>query len=273
MAPLPVSKGQAVTSITSRLLVCRIVRVPMTVNDFLYRAETVCGDSVAVVDEPSQPAEPVSTTTYAEMVRRARAWQAGLDALGVGEGERVAVVSHNAARLLELMYAVPSSGRICVPVNFRLRAEEVDYIVGHSGASVLLVDPELDESLASVQTTKHRFVLGGETDAEVMRFDTEPKAWSGPDEDATATINYTSGTTARPKGVQITHRNIWVNAMSFGLHLRRRERDVYLHTLPMFHANGWGMPYRWPGWVRRRWCCARSTVPRSSDASTSTASR
>jgi acyl-CoA synthetase (AMP-forming)/AMP-acid ligase II len=215
----------------------------MTVNDFLYRAEAVCGDSVAVVDEPSQPAAPVSTTTYAELLRRVRAWQAGLDALGVGEGERVAVVSHNAARLLELMYAVPSSGRICVPVNFRLRAEEVDYIVGHSDASVLLVDPELDESPASVQTTKHRFVLGGETDAEVMRFDTEPKSWSAPDEDATATINYTSGTTARPKGVQITHRNIWVNAMSFGLHLRLWEGDVYLHTLPMFHANGWGMPY------------------------------
>ena len=64
-----------------------------------------------------------------------------------------------------------------------------------------------------------------------------------PLEEATATINYTSGTTARPKGVQITHRNIWVNAMSFGMHLRLWERDVYLHTLPMFHANGWGMPY------------------------------
>ena len=97
-----------------------------------------------------------------------RAWQAGFDALGVAEGGRVAVVSHNAARLLELMYAVPSSGRICVPVNFRLRAEEVDYIVGHSGASVLFVDPELDEPLASVQAVKHRFVLGSETDAGLM---------------------------------------------------------------------------------------------------------
>jgi acyl-CoA synthetase (AMP-forming)/AMP-acid ligase II len=215
----------------------------MTVNDFLYRAELVCADSVAVIDEPAQPAEPVGTTTYSGLLRRVRAWQAGFDALGVGEGERVAVVSHNAARLLELMYAVPSSGRICVPVNFRLRADEVDYIVEHSGASVLLVDPDLDEPLASVQGPKHRFVLGRGTDAELMCFDAEPRAWSDPDEDATATINYTSGTTARPKGVQITHRNIWVNAMSFALHLRLWERDVYLHTLPMFHANGWGMPY------------------------------
>jgi fatty-acyl-CoA synthase len=215
----------------------------MTINDFLYRAEAVCADSIAVIDEPAQPATPVPTTTYAELIRRVRAWQAGFDALGVEDGQRVAVVSHNAARLLELMYAVPSSGRICVPVNFRLRADEVDYIVGHSGASVLLVDPELDEPLRSVQGTKHRFVLGSETDAQVMRFEAEPRPWSVPDEDATATINYTSGTTARPKGVQITHRNIWVNAMSFGMHLRLWERDVYLHTLPMFHANGWGLPY------------------------------
>ena len=219
------------------------MRVPVTVNDFLHRAETVCADSIAVIDEPTQPAAPVATSTYAELLRRVRAWQAGFDELGVGPGERIAVVSHNAARLLELMYAVPSSGRVCVPVNFRLRAEEVDYIVGHSGASVLLVDPELDESLALVQAPKHRFVLGGGTDEPVMRFDVEPRAWSEPDENATATINYTSGTTARPKGVQITHRNIWVNAMSFGLHLRLWERDVYLHTLPMFHANGWGLPY------------------------------
>ena len=74
----------------------------------------------------------------------------------------------------------------------------------------------------------------------------EPQPW-GPDENATACINYTSGTTARPKGVQITHRNIWVNAVTFGLHTGVTDRDVYLHTLPMFHANGWGMPFTMTG--------------------------
>ena len=64
-----------------------------------------------------------------------------------------------------------------------------------------------------------------------------------PDEDATATINYTSGTTARPKGVQLTHRNFWLNATAFGWQTGVTDRDVYLHTLPMFHCNGWGMPY------------------------------
>ncbi|GAA2811753.1 AMP-binding protein [Crossiella cryophila] len=218
------------------------MRVPLTVADFLDRAETVFPTSTAVIDEPSQPAAVVPRTTYGEMARRARAWQAGLDRLGVGEGERVAVVSHNSARLLELLHAVPASGRICVPVNFRLRPEEIDYIIGHSGASVLLVDPELAPSLTGT-TARHKFILGDETEAEVMRFDTEPRAWAAPDEDATATINYTSGTTARPKGVQMTHRNIWINAMTFGLHARVWERDVYLHTLPMFHCNGWGMPF------------------------------
>ncbi|GGM56130.1 AMP-dependent synthetase [Longimycelium tulufanense] len=218
------------------------MRVPLTVTDFLDRAETVFADSPAIVDEPNQPAPPVPTTTYGEVARRARAWQAGLDALGLAEGERVAVVSHNAARLLELLYAVPAGGRVCVPVNFRLRPDEVDYIVRHSGASVLLVDPELDESLREVEAPK-RFVLGEQTETEVMRFDTEPRPWSAPDEDATATINYTSGTTARPKGVQLTHRSIWINSVTFGLHTRTWERDVYLHTLPMFHCNGWGMPY------------------------------
>ena len=74
-------------------------------------------------------------------------------------------------------------------------------------------------------------------------FDNAPRGWSSPDEDATATINYTSGTTARPKGVQLTHRNIWINASTFGWQTGVNDRDVLLHTLPMFHCNGWGMPY------------------------------
>ena len=132
-------------------------------------------------------------------------------------------------------------GRVLVPINFRLNADEVGYIVEHSGASVLLVDPELDDALAGVQA-KLRFVIGADTDTELLALDTEPEPWE-PDEDATATINYTSGTTARPKGVQLTHRNLWINATTFGWHAGVNDRDVYLHTLPMFHCNGWGMTY------------------------------
>jgi fatty-acyl-CoA synthase len=221
------------------------MRVPLTTLDFLGRAELVYADRIGIVDEPTQPAPSLGEVSYREVARRGRALQAGLDELGIAEGERVAIVSHNSARLLELLLAVPSSGRVAVPINFRLSPEEVSYIVGHSGARVLLVDPELESSLKGVEA-EHRFGTGEEYE-QLLRFDTEPRPWAQPDEDATATINYTSGTTARPKGVQMTHRNIWVNAVTFGMHMQVSDRDVYLHTLPMFHCNGWGLPYTMAG--------------------------
>ena len=122
-----------------------------------------------------------------------------------------------------------------------LNAQEISYIVEHSGASVLLVDPELDAALAGVEA-RHRFVIGSESDEQLLLPDVEPAPWD-PQESATATINYTSGTTARPKGVQLTHRNLWLNAAIFGWHAGVNDRDNYLHTLPMFHVNGWGMVY------------------------------
>lgn len=219
--------------------------VPFGALDFLDRAVTVYGDRLGVVDEPEQPAEPWQGLTYRRVGELARAQAAGLDALGVPLGARVAVVSPNSARLLTSFFGVSGHGRVLVPVNFRLTADEVTYIVEHSGASVLLVDPELADRFAKI-ACKHRFTLGAAADAELYRFGTGPRPWE-PDENATATINYTSGTTARPKGVQITHRNIWVNATTFALHAGITDRDVYLHTLPMFHANGWGMPFAMAG--------------------------
>ncbi len=217
------------------------MKVALTVNDFLRRAELLYPDRVGIVDEPDQPAESWDSLTYGEMARRARAMAAGLDALGVGVGERVAIVSHNSARLLTALFGVSGSGRILVPINFRLVAEEVKYIVEHSGARVLLVDPELAPAMADVEC-EMKWMIGAEADAALLRYDTEPRPWEQ-DEDATATVNYTSGTTARPKGVQLTHRNIWLNAAVFGWHMGVSDRDVYLHTLPQFHCNGWGMLY------------------------------
>lgn len=217
------------------------MKVPMSVMDFLRRAEQVYPDRIGVVDEPDQPAESWGSLSYREIGARARAMAAGLDALGVPKGARVAMVSQNSARLYTAFFGVSGFGRVLVPVNFRLVAEEVSYIVQHSGAEVLLVDPELEPALAGVGA-RHRFVIGAESDALLLRHDTAPAPWT-PDEDATATINYTSGTTARPKGVQLTHRNIWTNAATFGWHMGVNDRDVYLHTLPQFHCNGWGMVY------------------------------
>ncbi len=215
---------------------------PLTVNDFLDRAALVYGDRIGVVDEPDQPAASWGSLTYRRIGELARAQAAGLDALGVPHGARVAIVSQNSARLQASFFGVSGWGRVLVPVNFRLSAAEVAYIVEHSGASVLLVDPELEPALGGV-TAQHRFTIGAESDEALLAFDTEPQAWRAPDENATATINYTSGTTARPKGVQLTHRNVWLNATTFALHMGVSDRDVYLHTLPQFHCNGWGMTY------------------------------
>jgi len=217
------------------------MKTALTVIDFLRRAEQIYPDRIGVIDEPDQPAESWGSLTYREMAERARAQAAGLDELGIAQGERVAIMSHNSARLLTSFYGVSGSGRILVPINFRLVAEEVRYIVEHSGARVFLVDPELEDAMSSVEC-EHKMVIGADADAALLRYGVEPKPWT-PDEDATATINYTSGTTARPKGVQLTHRNLWINATTFGWALGASDRDVYLHTLPQFHCNGWGMVY------------------------------
>jgi fatty-acyl-CoA synthase len=217
------------------------MRVPLTVRDFIDRAELVYGDRIGLIDEPDAQAPSWGALSYRETARRIRAFSAGLDALGIRPGERVAIVSHNSARFIAALYGCCCAGRILVPINFRLHAHEVAYIVEHSGARMLLVDPELEDALAGI-AVDHRFVLGASSDAVLFRDDREPVEVEL-DEDATATINYTSGTTARPKGVQLTHRNLWMNATTFGWHAGISDRDRFMHVVPTFHCNGWGMPF------------------------------
>jgi acyl-CoA synthetase (AMP-forming)/AMP-acid ligase II len=226
------------------------VKVALSALDFLHRAELVYGDRVAVVDEPEQPGGSLGRVTYGQFASMARSLAVALDDLALGPGERIAIVSPNAARFLVSLFGVSAYGRVIVPVNFRLNAEEVRYIVGHSGAAVLLVDPEYDEALADIEV-KHRIVLGQSSDDQLFQRTGMP-ALRVDDEETTASINYTSGTTARPKGVQITHRTLWLNATTFGWHAGVSDRDVYLHTLPMFHCNGWGLPYSLTGMGARQ---------------------
>jgi acyl-CoA synthetase (AMP-forming)/AMP-acid ligase II len=219
------------------------MRVPLTIGDFLSRAALVHGERVALVDEPDV-AGSLGSLTYEELHARARGMAARLDELGVGHGERVAIVSPNSGRFLVSYFGVSGFGRVLVPINYRLLAEDIAYIVGHAGASVLLYDPELEAMVSTIDVT-HRIPLDDGADGGLFApadAATIPKRWE-PDEDATCSINYTSGTTARPKGVQLTHRNCWLNAATFGWHTGVGDRDVLLHTLPMFHCNGWGMPY------------------------------
>jgi len=219
------------------------VHVALTLRDFIDRAELVHGDRVAVIDEPDPPGGPLGPLTYRQLAAMARGQAARLDELGIGPGERVAILSPNAARFLVALFGVSAYGRIVVPINFRLNAAEIAYILEHSGARVLLMDAD-SEAQAAGAGVEHRFVLGTATDAEVFGDGDGPSPPRADlDESAVASINYTSGTTARPKGVCLTHRSLWLNAATFGWHVGISERDQYLHTLPMFHCNGWGLPY------------------------------
>jgi fatty-acyl-CoA synthase len=219
------------------------MKVPLTVGDYLRRGAAVYGGRTAVYDEPGT-AGSLGAVSYADLEARARGMALALEDLGVSQGERVAIVSPNAARFLISFFGVSGYGRVLVPVNYRLNADEIAYIIGHSGSSVLLVDPESEASLRDI-SVKRKIVLDGAADAALFAPAADgagPAHWAA-DEDATASINYTSGTTARPKGVQLTHRNCWLNAATFGWHTAVTDRDVFMHTLPMFHCNGWGMPY------------------------------
>ena len=122
------------------------MKVPLTVGDFLDRAALVFRDRTAIVDEPGADAS-LGALTYGQLEAKARGMALALEQMGIDQNERVALVSPNSARFLISFYGVSAYGRVLVPINFRLLEDEVQYIVDHSGASVLLVDPELDEAL------------------------------------------------------------------------------------------------------------------------------
>jgi fatty-acyl-CoA synthase len=213
---------------------------PLTAADFCDRARVVHADRLGAVDEPDVPGW-LGRLTYAELLRRCDGMILALDAMGVGRGERVAIISPNAVKMLITLYAAMGAGRVLVPINFRLSAKEAQFIVEDSQASLLLVDPLLDEQFRAVVAPK-RVVLDGVEDEELFAPASVDVDWPTLDENDPATINYTSGTTSVPKGVVLTHRSHWLNAVTVGWGFGLGEGDRYLHTLPIFHVNGWGLP-------------------------------
>ncbi|WP_026120682.1 long-chain-fatty-acid--CoA ligase [Nocardiopsis potens] len=190
--------------------------------------------------------------TYEEFFDRCDRWSAALHAMGVAQGDRVAYIAPNTHAQLESFYAVPQLGAVLVPINFRLTAEDFAYIVDHSGAKVLCVHADQIPAVDRVRDLMpgvERFIAlegarDGWEDYEALVAAAAPE-FPRPEigESDLLTINYTSGTTARPKGVMITHRNAYLNSVGTLLHLRMDVGDRYLWTLPMFHANGW--TYTW----------------------------
>jgi fatty-acyl-CoA synthase len=225
----------------------------MLVTDFLRRAVRLYPDKTAVVDGDLR-------LTYRAFDERVNRLSNALLDLGLERGDRVCILSPNSHFFLESFYATAQVGLVLVPLNYRLVAADHEYILNHAGVAAVLVDweyvPVIDEIRSSLPSVKHWIVAQDTTDdfpgwqdwnalvgaASPARPELPPI-----DENDLVSINYTSGTTSRPKGVMMTHRNCYLNAYNMIVHMGLRHDDVELWTLPMFHCNGWGGVYALTG--------------------------
>jgi fatty-acyl-CoA synthase len=232
-----------------------IMETPLSPLEFARRTRRLHGAREAVVDAGwSVPTGKGSLRlTYEQFFDRCDRWSAALQGLGVQPGDRVATIAPNTHAQLESFYAVPQAGAVLVPINYRLSADDFVYIVNHSGATVVCAHSDYLEAVDGVRgqmpDVRHFVAFEGNPrdgwlDYEATIAAAEP-AFTQPEisERDLLTINYTSGTTARPKGVMITHRNAAMNVIGTLLHLPVAVGERYLWTLPMFHANGW--TYTW----------------------------
>jgi fatty-acyl-CoA synthase len=217
------------------------METPLTPLEFMRRARKLYADREAVVDGTQR-------WTYAEFGDRCDRWSVALQGLGVRPGDRVAYIAPNTHAQLTSFYAVPQIGAVLVPLNYRLAPDEFAYLIEHSGASVVCVDGDYLDAVDGIRSrltgARHFVALDGARPGW-LDYEALVAAASGDlarpsiGERDLLTINYTSGTTSRPKGVMITHRNAWVNSVGMLAHITMTPRDAYLWTLPMFHANGW----------------------------------
>ena len=217
------------------------METPLTPLEFMRRSRRLYGQREAVVDDDLR-------LTYEQFFARCDRWSSVLQQMGVRKGDRVAYIAPNTHAQLESFYAVPQIGAVLVPINYRLSADDFAYIIGHSGARVVCVHGDyldaVDSIRAQIPDVERFIALEGEKAGwlsyeqlltDVLGAFTPVKIVEGD----LLTINYTSGTTSRPKGVMITHRNAYINTIGTLIHLHMTPADRYLWTLPMFHANGW----------------------------------
>ena len=209
---------------------------PLTPTAFLRRSASVFADRVAVVDGNL-------SYTYAEFYRRAQQLAGALRALNITHGARAAVLAPNTHVLLEAHYGVPLAGAVLVALNQRLTANELAYVIQHSDAQILIYDHELEtvaRAIAREVGAGLRLVrAGGADEYEQWLADASPHAEPVADERGMLSINYTSGTTGKPKGVMYHHRGAYLQALAMVAHMQLDCASTYLWTLPMFHCNGW----------------------------------
>ncbi|PWU21960.1 MAG: o-succinylbenzoate--CoA ligase [Candidatus Rokuibacteriota bacterium] len=217
------------------------METPLTPLEFARRTRRLYADREAVVDGALR-------LTYEQFFDRCDRWSAALAGLNVGPGDRVAYIAPNTHAMLESFYGLPQIGAVAVPINYRLTSDDFVYIINHSGSRVVCAHADyleaVDRVRAQLPGVAHFVALEGGRDGwlsyEELIAAAGPRVAPAPiDERDLLTINYTSGTTSRPKGVMITHRNAYLNVVGTLLHLPMQVTDRYLWTLPMFHANGW----------------------------------
>ncbi len=215
--------------------------VALTPTAFLDRARRVSGERTALVDGEVR-------RTYAELADRCERLAGALARLGVAPGDRVSVLAPNTGVALEAHFGVPWSGAVLNALNTRLSAPELAYIVEHAGSGVLIVDTDLAELgrdvVGRLDGGVRLVVSGGDDDEyESLLAAAEPLRVPVTDELSLLSLNYTSGTTGKPKGVMYSHRGAYLQALAMAAQTGLSARSVYLWTLPMFHCNGWCFPW------------------------------
>ena len=219
-----------------------VFRSELNPVDFLRRAAYIYPGKTAVVDGEHR-------YSYGQLAERSWRLANALRSAGLRKGDRVATLLFNSSPMLEAHFGIPAAGGILVAINNRLAGPEVGHILAHSGARFLLVDGELEPLVASLALSDVMVIRCdlADTASEYERFlagasAEMPESWLE-DEEETISINYTSGTTGEPKGVQYTYRGAYLNALSEVIVAGMSPESVYLWTLPMFHCNGWCFPW------------------------------
>jgi fatty-acyl-CoA synthase len=223
------------------------MRIPLSVLEFRDRAAGLFGNVEAVIDGDRR-------FTYLQYAERTHRLANASRALGVQTGDRVTFISYNCHQLLEAYYGVLEAGAVLNPVNIRLAPPEIGYIIGHAGSSAVFYHadfrPMVEALRADLPAVKRWVVLEGPIEGpatheyEALLADASSAYQPADvDEDAMAELFYTSGTTGRPMGVVLTHRNLYLHALDSALALRVTDADTILHVVPLFHVNGWGAPH------------------------------
>lgn len=226
------------------------MQVPMMVTHFLDRGIKLYGPKTCIVDGDKR-------FTYKQFNERVNRLSNSLLGKQVKQGDRVAYIGPNSHRILESYYGITQIGAILLCINIRLSPEEIAFILNHAGAKVVCVDWEYANLVAPVvnklETVSHFMLFTDgrrpegidwpDYDTLLNEASTETPVRPLMDENDVAELFYTSGTTSRPKGVMMTHRNIYANAINYIHMLSVTDADTQLHSVPLFHVNGWGSPH------------------------------